>query len=80
MKKTNVILFTLLFLFVVGIHRPAFAYLDPGTGSMMLQLLLGGVAGALVVGNLYWQRIKTFFGGKSIHDQSNESAAPRDAE
>lgn len=80
MKKTNVILFTLLFLFVVGIHRPAFAYLDPGTGSMMLQLLLGGVAGALVVGNLYWQRIKTFFGGKSIHDQSNESAAPSDAE
>ena len=80
MKKTNVILFTLLFLFVVGIHRTAFAYLDPGTGSMMLQLLLGGVAGALVVGNLYWQRIKTFFGGKSIHDQSNESAAPSDAE
>ncbi len=80
MKKTNVILFTLLFLFVVGIHRPAFAYLDPGTGSMMLQLLLGGVAGALVVGNLYWQRIKAFFGGKSIHDQSNESAAPSDTE
>ena len=80
MKKTNVILFTLLFLFVVGIHRPAFAYLDPGTGSMMLQLLLGGVAGALVVGNLYWQRIKAFFGGKSIHDQSNESAASHDAE
>ena len=80
MKKTNVILFTLLFLFVVGIHRPAFAYLDPGTGSMMLQLLLGGVAGALVVGNLYWQRIKAFFGGKSIHDQSNESAASSDAE
>ncbi len=80
MKKTNVILFTLLFLFVVGIHRPAFAYLDPGTGSMMLQLLLGGVAGALVVGNLYWQRIKAFFGGKSIHDQNNESAAPSDTE
>ena len=80
MKKTNVILFTLLFLFVVGLDRPAFAYLDPGTGSMMLQLLLGGVAGALVVGNLYWQRIKAFFGGKSIHDQSNESAASRDAE
>ncbi len=80
MKKTNVILFTLLFLFVVGIHRPAFAYLDPGTGSMMLQLLLGGVAGALVVGNLYWQRIKAFFGGKSIHDQNNESATPSDTE
>ena len=28
---------------------PAWAYLDPGTGSMMLQLLLGGIAGAMVV-------------------------------
>ena len=25
-----------------------FAYLDPGTGSMIVQLLLGGVAGALM--------------------------------
>jgi hypothetical protein len=26
---------------------PLVAYLDPGTGSMIVQLLLGGVAGAL---------------------------------
>lgn len=39
---------------------PAFAYLDPGTGSMMLQLMLGGVAGALVVGKLYMQRARDF--------------------
>lgn len=32
---------------------PAWAYLDPGTGSMMLQLLLGGIAAAMVVGKLY---------------------------
>ena len=47
---------------------PAWAYLDPGTGSMMLQLLLGGVAGAMVVGKLYWQRLREFvtslFSGK----------------
>lgn len=34
------------------------AYLDPGTGSMILQALAGGVAGVLVVGKLYWARIK----------------------
>jgi len=43
---------------------PAFAYLDPGTGSMIVQLLLGGIAGALVVGKLYWQRFKGFFSRK----------------
>ena len=37
---------------------PAAAYLDPGTGSMMLQMLLGGIAGAVVVGKLYWHRLK----------------------
>lgn len=40
---------------------PAFAYLDPGTGSMMLQLMLGGIAGAMVVGRLYFRRATDFF-------------------
>jgi len=40
---------------------PAMAYLDPGTGSMMLQLMLGGVAGLLVVGKLYLKRLTDFF-------------------
>jgi len=35
----------------------AFAYLDPGTGSMFLQLLLGGIAGVLIVTKLYWQQL-----------------------
>jgi hypothetical protein len=35
---------------------PAYAYLDPGTGSMLLQLALGGVAGATVVAKLYLRR------------------------
>jgi len=34
------------------------AYLDPGAGSMILQALAGGVAGVMVVGKLYWSRIK----------------------
>jgi len=33
-------------------------YLDPGAGSMILQALAGGVAGVVVVGKLYWGRIK----------------------
>jgi hypothetical protein len=48
--------------------EPAWAYLDPGTGSMMLQLLLGGVVGAMVVGKVYWHRFRGFvtsrFSGK----------------
>ena len=40
---------------------PAWAYLDPGTGSMILQLMLGGVAGAMVIGKLYLKRASDFF-------------------
>jgi hypothetical protein len=44
---------------------PAHAYLDPGTGSLILQGIIGTVAGALVALRLYWKRIKVFFAAKS---------------
>ena len=34
-----------------------FAYLDPGSGSMIVQLLVGGVAAIAVSLKLYWYRI-----------------------
>jgi hypothetical protein len=40
---------------------PAYAYLDPATGSILLQGLLAGVAGLLVVLRLYWGRVTAFF-------------------
>lgn len=55
---------------------PAHAYIDPGTGGMLLQLLLGGVAGALVIVKLYWYRIKEgvqrIFGGGTEPDQPGD--------
>jgi hypothetical protein len=35
------------------------AYLDPGTGSMLVQLLVGGVAAVGVAAKLYWRRLLT---------------------
>jgi hypothetical protein len=32
-------------------------YLDPGTGSMLLQLLVGGIAAIGVAAKFYWRRI-----------------------
>ena len=42
----------------------AFAYLDPGTGSMLLQVILGGVAALGVAIKLFWFKIVAFFGSK----------------
>ena len=46
------------------------AYLDPGSGSMLVQLLLGGVAGAAVIVKLGWQRIRGMFGASSAKDET----------
>jgi hypothetical protein len=40
---------------------PAHAYLDPGTGSIILQGLLAGIAAAMAAAGLYWARLKNFF-------------------
>jgi hypothetical protein len=37
------------------------AYLDPGAGSLLLQLLAGGLAGMAVMGRLFWSRVKRVF-------------------
>jgi len=54
---------------------PAFAYLDPGTGSIILQGIIATVAGMLVAGRLYWQRVKAFFAGLVSGDKSAENAS-----
>jgi len=36
------------------------AYLDPGSGSMILQILAGGVAAVAVTAKLYWSRLLKF--------------------
>jgi hypothetical protein len=53
---------TIWLLFVCA--TPAFAYIDPGSGGMMMQLLLGGVAGLAVLVRLYWQRCVALLGAR----------------
>jgi hypothetical protein len=42
-------------------NTPAYAYLDPGTGSIRLQGLIAAVAGVIATGGIYWNKIKNFF-------------------
>ena len=48
----------------------AFAYLDPGSGSMLLQLVLGGLAGLAVIAKLYWHRLLGLFGVNTKQEES----------
>lgn len=59
--RSNSIFIVLVFLslYTLVFIDDAFAYLDPGSGSMLLQLVFGGVVGLGVILKLYW---KSFLG------------------
>lgn len=59
---------------------PALAYLDPGTGSILLQGLLASIAAALGVIGLYWDKTKTFFASLFSAKDSAEQESEKDAE
>ena len=47
----------LLFLIPINAH----AYLDPGTGSFVVQLIIAAIAGVSFSLKIYWHKIKTKF-------------------
>ncbi len=60
-----------IFLFTFGelFVSNAFAYIDPGTGSMILQSLIGALVGAGIILKVYWTKIKfTILDRKSKKD------------
>ena len=52
----------------------AVAYLDPGTGSMLLQVILGGIAAVGVAIKLYWHKLRAAFGVSKKKGTEDESA------
>jgi hypothetical protein len=54
------------------------AYLDPGTGSLILQAIVATFAGAVVAVSVYWQKIKTFFRRSSRKSESSDTAPSDD--
>jgi len=54
-------IFSAICVYVLMFHQPAHAYLDPSSGGMLLQILLGGMAGLVAVGKIYWHSLKNFF-------------------
>jgi len=59
---------------LVFLAEPAFAYLDPGTGSMLLQVILGGIAAVGVALKLFWHKIRIAIGLSKKADPGDEAA------
>ncbi len=66
-----------IFLFVALFHlifpQKAYAYLDPGTGSYIFQLLIAFLLGGIFAVKLFWNSIKTFFKNLFLRKKSEKS-------
>ena len=49
------------FLGVIGIGALSTAYIDPGSGSFLIQALVGGVLAAALLIRTFWTQIKSLF-------------------
>ena len=71
-KKTNPIeLVFIVSLFLIISTKTAHAYLDPGTGSFILQILAASALGALFAIKTFWRSIADFL--SSIFSKKNNT-------
>ena len=67
------ILYVLIALIIMPL--PAFAYLDPTTGSMVISAIVGLFASLVLAIKTYWYRIKAFFKPKAVKSDTDDSAS-----
>jgi len=48
-------------------------YLDPGSGSIIMQVLLAGFLGAGVIVRVFWKKIQSLFAKKEKNELDQES-------
>ena len=54
-------------------------YLDPGSGSFLLQLLLAALLGGAFAIKIYWKKIKALFSGKKAPTEVDQTVTNMDA-
>lgn len=59
--------------FLLALAAPAHAYIDPGTGSYVFQIVIAAAVGAAFSIKLFWRRITGFFTGKRPPETTVES-------
>ena len=55
-------IFSIASLAFFGVYiQSAYAYIDPGTGSMVVQVLIGALVGLGIAIKVYWYKLKEKF-------------------
>ncbi len=67
--SSSIFLSIFVVLYILSLPSKAYAYFDPGTGSMILQGLIAGLMGLLFTIKTYWTRIKNFLFRSKIDER-----------
>ena len=61
--------------FIIILLRPdiSYAYLDPGTGSLLLQGLVAALAAGGAAITVYWSKLKSLFSKKKNDKDHNDT-------
>jgi hypothetical protein len=68
-----------MILHIVSLLQPHFsqqAYLDPGSGSIIIQLLIAGLMAVGIVVKVFWKRIKGFFNRSTPEKEDDNQIQP----
>jgi hypothetical protein len=60
--------------FLTVMSMPAYAYLDPGTGSIIAQAIIGALVAASVFAKVWWERVTKFLGLGKVRDDARPDA------
>lgn len=72
----RIIAFTVALYFVST--KSAYAYIDPATGTLIVQLLIAAVATGIATVKLWWYKVKMFFKGEKPEESANINSDPKE--
>ena len=65
-------------LVLIGTLNKDLAYLDPGSGSFILQILLAALLASLLFMKTFWRKVFSFFKKPASQDQSEDPDAEKE--
>ncbi len=58
--RFTIFLSTILIINII-LTTPSYAYIDPGTSTMILQMIVAGIVGIAAALKIYWFKVKSLF-------------------
>lgn len=56
---------------------PAHAYIDPGSGSLIFQAIIGGAMAVGLAVKVFWRRLSSLFSRRKSSEMNDEAPGPR---